>query len=316
MMLALTVTISGNVFAAPITNASTTLKQTQDNKKELQTKVENLDKEIDQVLKKIDDNKKDMNKIAENIKNTQAKLETIENNSKIQEDLFKKRVRAMYVSGSDSYLDVILASSNLSDFISRIDMLTKVMGFDKNIITKLKQEKEAIAKQKMNLSNESAKLASLKSSNEDTLSKLSKDIKDQKNLLAKATEKEKELTAVEATKVSSISVGSKSGTLSRGISKSVSYSKVMDMQSTAYSGDGITASGSATKRDPGGYSTIAVDPRVIPLGSTVYVEGYGYAIAADTGGAIKGNIIDVFFTSESETQSWGRRSVKVYILND
>jgi 3D (Asp-Asp-Asp) domain-containing protein len=44
------------------------------------------------------------------------------------------------------------------------------------------------------------------------------------------------------------------------------------------------------------------------------VEGYGYAIAEDTGGAIKGNIIDVFFHSESEARSWGRRSVKVYIL--
>ena len=73
-------------------------------------------------------------------------------------------------------------------------------------------------------------------------------------------------------------------------------------KSTAYSGDGITASGAGTKRDAGGYSTIAVDPRVIPLGSRVYVEGYGYAIAEDTGGAIKGNIIDVFFPSTSEAR--------------
>ena len=71
-----------------------------------------------------------MNKAAQDIKNTQIKLETAENNSKAQDDLFKKRVRGMYINGTDSYLDVLLESDNLSDFISRMDMVTKVIGFD------------------------------------------------------------------------------------------------------------------------------------------------------------------------------------------
>ncbi|MCW6070180.1 FG-GAP-like repeat-containing protein [Clostridium sporogenes] len=100
-----------------------------------------------------------------------------------------------------------------------------------------------------------------------------------------------------------------------GGSNSMTFSKVMVMKSTAYSGDAITAKGTKPKRNPNGYSTIAVDPRVIPIGSRVYVEGYGYAIAEDTGGAIKGNIIDVFMNSKAECISWGRRNVKVYIIN-
>ena len=68
-------------------------------------------------------------------------------------------------------------------------------------------------------------------------------------------------------------------------------------------------------RDPNGYSTIAVDPSVIPLGTKVYVEGYGYAIAADTGGAIKGNRVDLFFNTEAEASNWGVRNLDVYILN-
>jgi len=58
-----------------------------------------------------------------------------------------------------------------------------------------------------------------------------------------------------------------------------------------------------------------VDPRVIPLGTLLYVEGYGYAEAQDTGGLIKGNIIDVFMDTEEKARQWGRRQVQVYILD-
>ena len=90
--------------------------------------------------------------------------------------------------------------------------------------------------------------------------------------------------------------------------------KTLTMESTAYYGHGITASGLKPVRNPDGISTIAVDPDVIPLGTKVYVSGYGLAIAADTGGAIKGNIIDVFLNTHEECISWGRRQVTVQIL--
>lgn len=303
--LALTIIINANILAAPST--SDELKQTQDKKKELQSNVQDLDKQIDDVIKKIDSNKNDMNKISQDIKKTQVKLEDAEKNSKAQEDLFKQRARAMYINGTGSYLQAVLTADNLSDFVSRVDLVTKVVGYDNKVVAKLKEQRQAIENQKEALNNENNKLQALKTSNEVTLSKLSKDIKEQKSLLSKTTEKEKQLVAMDR--------ASNSGSLSRGMSSSTSYSQVLSLQATAYSGDTFTASGTPTKRDINGYSTIAVDPRVIPLGSRVYVEGYGYAIAEDTGGAIKGNIIDVFFYSESEAQSWGRRSVKVYILN-
>ena len=79
---------------------------------------------------------------------------------------------------------------------------------------------------------------------------------------------------------------------------------------------GITASGTHAK--PG---TVAVDPRVIPLGTKLYIESmdgtgsYGYATAEDKGGAIKGNRIDLFYANRSEALQFGRREVKVYILD-
>lgn len=90
--------------------------------------------------------------------------------------------------------------------------------------------------------------------------------------------------------------------------------KTMVMESTAYYQGSITATGTRPKRNPGGLSTVAVDPRVIPLGSKLYIEGYGYAIAEDTGGAIKGNIVDVFLNTAQECRNWGRRHVKVTVV--
>ncbi len=76
---------------------------------------------------------------------------------------------------------------------------------------------------------------------------------------------------------------------------------------------GITATGIDLKKNPD-VKVIAVDPKVIKLGTKVHVEGYGYAIAADKGSAIKGNKIDVFFPTKSEAYKWGRKDVKIKIL--
>ena len=62
------------------------------------------------------------------------------------------------------------------------------------------------------------------------------------------------------------------------------------------------------------YGTCAVDRRLIPMGTVLYVQGYGYAVAADTGSAIIGNRIDLFFNSYGDACRWGRQSVKVYVL--
>jgi 3D (Asp-Asp-Asp) domain-containing protein len=60
---------------------------------------------------------------------------------------------------------------------------------------------------------------------------------------------------------------------------------------------------------------IAVDPNVIPLGKKVWVEGYGIAIAGDTGGAIQGNRIDILMPTSQDALNFGRKTVKVVILN-
>jgi 3D (Asp-Asp-Asp) domain-containing protein len=106
------------------------------------------------------------------------------------------------------------------------------------------------------------------------------------------------------------------GLASRGV---YAGRRVFEMVATAYdpgpgscpgTADGITCNGKRA-----GYGIAAVDPKVIPLGSKLYIEGYGYAIAADVGGAIKGNRIDLGYNSRGGAFQWGRRTVKVWVLD-
>jgi 3D (Asp-Asp-Asp) domain-containing protein len=90
------------------------------------------------------------------------------------------------------------------------------------------------------------------------------------------------------------------------------------VEATAYTANcagcsGITATGINLNNDRNA-KVIAVDPNVIPLGTEVYVEGYGYAVAGDTGGAIKGHKIDIHVPTKAEAYSWGRRTVNITIL--
>ena len=90
--------------------------------------------------------------------------------------------------------------------------------------------------------------------------------------------------------------------------------QVLTMEATAYlptdgGGDGITASGIQAK-----HGVVAVDPNVIPLGTKLYIPGYGEALAADTGGDIVGSRIDVVMEDYGEAMQFGRRTVEVYVL--
>lgn len=95
----------------------------------------------------------------------------------------------------------------------------------------------------------------------------------------------------------------------------VSYAEALYMEASAYlptdgGGDCVTATGMRAQR-----GVVAVDPSVIPLGTNLYIPGYGMAVAADTGGAIVGDKIDLCMESYGEAINFGRRGVEVYILS-
>ena len=102
------------------------------------------------------------------------------------------------------------------------------------------------------------------------------------------------------------------------LKKRVRVKKVMTLEATAYyPGPEDTwpyASGTTASGLKAGYGVVAVDTRVIPLKTLLYIEGYGFAIAADRGGAIKGKKIDLCYDTYEEAVRFGRKNVKVYVL--
>lgn len=114
----------------------------------------------------------------------------------------------------------------------------------------------------------------------------------------------------EVQEVQAVAANNTNGTINN-----IDYTKALNVVATGYTPydpgcNGVTASGTPARR-----GVIAVDPKIIPMGTKVYIPGYGTAIAEDVGGAIKGNKIDLCYSTKQEAYSWGVRNVTVYILD-
>ena len=168
------------------------------------------------------------------------------------------------------------------------------------------------------------------------LDKMTENYKAYKDEVAKV--KEEAETTKKVVKHSAVTYTSRGEIINRNTGEKTysvptEYKEVLEVKATAYclckkccgkSEDhpeyGVTRSG--LKIVPGtGMKVIAVDPKIIPLGSTVYVEGvneigdYGYAVAADTGSAIKNYKIDLYMDSHNDTLNWGIKNMKVYVID-
>lgn len=190
-------------------------------------------------------------------------------------------------------------------------------------------EKEITQKQTLSYADEIKEMPSWEKGIEKTLRKGSsgESISTIKITYEDGVEKSREVVNQKVTKVPLshlIAVGTLDWrTVSRG--ETIQFKRMIYMKATSYTDDvactgkigGHTATGTVPRRNSNGsrWSSVAVDPSVIPLGSKLWIEGYGFAIAEDVGGAVRGNIIDLFFTGGTEEyRHWYTHGVKVYIL--
>ena len=195
MAFALTMSIGYTSVYADTASDKAKIKQVQTQRSSLETKVEMMDSQIEKIMSKIDSNEKNINNTQNNIKQSKINIAKAEDDIKAEQVLFDKRMRVMYMNGTSSYVDILLDSKGIDNFISRLEDVKTIINFDQKIIDDLQTKKEAINLKKVALDKENTKLLSLRVDNKNTLSGLTKQKAAQDVLVAQLNTQEAKYTA-------------------------------------------------------------------------------------------------------------------------
>ncbi|MEX3748045.1 MULTISPECIES: ubiquitin-like domain-containing protein [Lysinibacillus] len=208
--------------------------------------------------------------------------------------------------------------NNLKDVITPGNKITVVRV--EKVIDVVEDSLDFAIEKKQDASLQKGKQKVVTAGQEGVITRTYEVVKENGKVVAKNLQSEK---VVKEPKKQVVAVGTKSvvasaATVSRG-SKEPASGKEFYVTATAYTpycnGCSGTSATGIDLRSSSGLKVIAVDPSVIKLGSKVWVEGYGTAIAGDTGGAIKGNKIDILVQTEAQASNWGVRKVRIKVLN-
>lgn len=148
----------------------------------LDSKIEALNKTIAETNNKISSKEAD-------IKVSQANLDKAMEDIKDDQVLYNKRIRAMYINGTDQYLEVLLSANNFSDLFNKVEAITSITNYDKKVIKDLNDKKEAIRVTQENLQKDKDTLLKYKKENESSLAQVQESMKQQTNLVEEAKTK-------------------------------------------------------------------------------------------------------------------------------
>ncbi|MCB2341713.1 C40 family peptidase [Clostridium estertheticum] len=195
MALALTMSIGYTSVYADTASDKAKIKQVQTQRSSLETKVEMMDSQIEKILSKIKSNEKNINNTQNSIKESKINIAKAQDDIKAEQALYDKRMKVMYMNGTSSYVDILLDSKGIDNFMSRLEDVKTIINFDKKIIKDLQTKKESINLKKVALDKENTKLLALRVDNKNTLSGVTKQQEAQKVLVAQLNTQEAKYTA-------------------------------------------------------------------------------------------------------------------------
>lgn len=270
-----------------------------------------LDSEINSLKSRLSELASRSELLESRIETTSSRIEERRARLAVKRQALAARARSLYVNGRTSKLAMLVSSSDVSDYMNRADMLEKVAKRDASLIADTKRESDQLKASLARLKSDKREIDNVTADLSSRQERLEESRSERASVLAAAGAKSQQVASqaskVEA-KIDQINPPAPVNGRPTG--------KVMMMVATAYCPlepglDESTASGMrATK------GVVAVDPRVIPLGTRLNVEGYGNCIAGDTGSAIKGNRIDLCFDTLEEMDAFGGyQTLRVEILD-
>lgn len=327
------------------------LNQNKSYKEQLESKISkqeekifSLNDEINSLYEAVENNNRHISQLTENIQGTELEIENTKKRIEETQKLYDNKMRQLYKNGGQAdYISILLDADSIGDFLSRVNTLSKLISIDSQIITDFKEQSTLLETLLVELDNKKAEAELLKEDNEKKLSSLEKIKQEQSSYVAnlenelselnklianqeytiaeEARIAEEERKAKEAEKVIDTSnIPSRGGYLEdSGKEKGSNKRSLGTFKLTAYCpcsictgkyAKGITSTGTRATAN----RTIAVDPKVIPYGSNVEINGNNY-IAEDSGSAIKKYKIDIYFNTHSEALRFGIKYAEVFMYD-
>jgi len=235
-------------------------------------------------------------------------------------------LRQIYEQGDTSAIEIILGSKSLDDALTSLDNLNRTASLDKAVLAQLRGARKRLTGAAHALEARTQALAAATRSAEATAASL-RQAKTERTAYVSRLATQRQLNSAQ---IGSLEAQARAATvrtpeLTRSapettvagapttlvapgavVAPGATGGRVITVSATGYALSGTTATGL-----PVGWGVAAVDPSVIPLGTHMTIPGYGEAVAADTGGAIVGATIDLWFPSVAQAQAWGRRTVTI-----
>jgi cystine transport system substrate-binding protein len=242
------------------------------------------------------------------------------------------RLRLLYEQGNVEPLEILFGAKSLDEALSNLDNLSRMTGQGEDILRELKAARASASSAAQKLASEDAALTSATQAAAATAAALANEraartayigsLATQRRLTqqqistvvaqanaARVRSEQLARASAAAAAPASISVASAApfqSSASTGAGAVAADGRSITVSATGYSLPGHTASGLAV-----GWGVVAVDPSIIPLGTHMTIPGYGEAVAADTGGAVIGSTIDLWFPSVAQASAWGRRTLTI-----
>ena len=252
---------------------------------------------------------------------THAQLRFAETTLLRAQTQLEDRVRDLYMAGEPDPLAIVLGASSLDEVVAGIDDLRRAASQNQTTIAQTRQARRSLRRLTEELDVRQARLQALRAAAAASASALESTVAERRAYLTQLRAKERlaavQVSALERraqavqTQAAQVTEQNPSALTPPEAAAVVSAgggwsARTLTVSATGYSLRGSTATGAPT-----GPGVVAVDPGVIPLGTRMTIPGYGEGVAADTGGAVRGASIDLWFPTLAQARAWGRRTVTI-----
>jgi 3D (Asp-Asp-Asp) domain-containing protein/septal ring factor EnvC (AmiA/AmiB activator) len=229
------------------------------------------------------------------------------------------RLRSVYERGDSDPLAIVLGAKTLDDALTALETAKAAAATDRAIVARARSTRNSYLELQHRLAARAQKLRGLEASASDTAGALASErarrISYLRQLASERSLNNAQIGSLES-RAQAIEAKARRIALAHPVSAGAERpvptapapqgAGTLTVTATAYTLQGTTATGA-----PVGYGVVAVDPSVIPLGTRMTIPGYGEGVAADTGGAIQGAVIDLWFPTPAAAAGWGRRTVTI-----